>query len=254
MKNTHTFLILACTCIIISGCISSHSKLTDTGSEKNPSTNSTSINKIVRKQQIPPNFSGRWILVKALSDDPQEKLKEMKSHSGKSGKGKNMGGRQGGKGKGNGSRQGGGKKNNNSGGKGSGNGQGSFPHELRVLLNSPEVLEINHKEPLLTFITKNGRRQRVYTDFRGTSISAKMDIPQKIVTAGWENEELVIETTFDSFRLIQRYKLDAESRQLWINSIILTSSLPKKVQFNQVYKLAETNTKEEQLLDRSVND
>lgn len=254
MKNTHTFLILACTCIIISGCISSHSKLTNTRSEKNPSTNSTSINKIVRKQQIPPNFSGRWILVKALSDDPQEKLKEMKSHSGKSGKGKNMGGRQGGKGKGNGSRQGGGKKNNNSGGKGSGNGQGSFPHELRVLLNSPEVLEINHKEPLLTFITKNGRRQRVYTDFRGTSISAKMDIPQKIVTAGWENEELVIETTFDSFRLIQRYKLDAESRQLWINSIILTSSLPKKVQFNQVYKLAETNTKEEQLLDRSVND
>ncbi len=247
MKNTNTFLILACTCIIISGCTSSHSKLTDTRSENNPSTNSTSINKIVRKQQIPPNFSGRWILVKALSDDPQEKLKEMKSHSGKSGKGKNMGGRQGGKGKGNGSRQGGGKKNNNSGGKGSGNGQGSFPHELRVLLNSPEVLEINHKEPLLTFITKNGRRQRVYTDFRGTSISAKMDIPQKIVTAGWENEELVIETTFDSFRLIQRYKLDAESRQLWINSSILTSSLPKKVQFNQVYRLDETNSKEVQL-------
>ena len=245
MKNTHTFLIPACTCIIISGCISSHSKLTDTRSGNSPSTNSTSINKIVRKQQIPPNFSGQWILVKELSDDPQEKLKEIKSHSGKSGKGKNMGGKQGGKG--NGSRQGGGKKNHNSGGKGSGNGQGSFPHELQVLLNSSEVLELKHEEPLLIFITKNGRRQRIYTDFRGTSISAKTDIPQKIVTAGWENEELVIETTLDSFRLIQRYKLDAESDQLWISSVILISSLPKAVQFNQVYRLTEINAKEVQL-------
>jgi hypothetical protein len=245
MKNTHTVLILACTCIIISGCISSHSKVTESRAESNPSTNSTSINKIDRKQQIPANFSGRWILVKDLSDDPQEKLKEVKSHSGKSGKGNNTGGKQGGKGngRGQGRGQGRGKKNHNSSGKGSGSRQGSFPHELQVLLNSSEVLELKHEEPLLIFITKNGLRQHVYTDFRGTSISAKTDIPQKIVTAGWENEELVIETTFDSFRLIQRYKLYAQSRQLWISSVILISSLPKAVQFNQVYRLAETNTK-----------
>lgn len=235
MKNTLTYLILVCSCIIISGCTSSHSKLADSRLGNNLSTGSTSINKIVRKQQIPPNFSGQWILVRELSDDPMEKFKEMKPHSGKSGKGKNMGGRQGGKG--NGGRQGGGKKNYNSGGKGSGNRQDSFPHELQALLNPSEVLELKHEEPLLTFITKNGRRQRVYTDFRGASISAKADIPQKIVTAGWESEELVIETTSDSFRLIQRYKLDAESGQLWISSVILISSLPKAVQFNQVYRL-----------------
>jgi len=245
MKNIYTFLILACTCIIISGCSSSHSKLTDTRSGNSPSTNSTSINKIVRKQQIPPNFSGHWLLVKELSDDPQEKFKAIKSHSGKSGKGKDMGGRQGEKGSG--SRQGGGNKNHNSGAKASGNRQGSFPHELQVLLNSSEPLELKHEEPLLTFIKKNGYNQRVYTDFRGTSISAKTDIPQKIVTAGWEKEELVIETTLDSFRLIQRYKLYTKSRQLWISSVILISSLPKAVQFNQVYRLAETNTKKAQL-------
>jgi hypothetical protein len=242
MKNTYSIIIPAYTCIILSGCISSQPDLKDTSSENHPPTNSSTINIIVRGKQSPPNFSGRWILAKELSDDPQEKFKEIKSHSGKSGKGQKMRGEQGGQRKG--SKQGGGKKNHSSGGKR--NRQDSFPDELQVLLSSPKYLKLKHEEPILTFITKNGYNQRVYTDFRGTRISAMSGIPKKIVTAGWEKEELVIETTLDSFRLIQRYKLHTKPKQLWVSSIILISSLPKAIQFNQVYRPAETKTRKTQ--------
>lgn len=259
MKITQYYISLLCACLISAGCISSHPKVVDASTENNPDLvtdkqgqsekdspeNIAAVNKTIilelpateisSKQQTKPDLSGTWILNKELSDNPQEKFKEIKPRAGKSGG-------HGQSGKGSGGRRGGGKKNSNSGGKGGGGGRGSLPQDLQQLLNASETLELKHEEPLLTIMTKDGQRQRVFTDFRGARISASGGMHQKVITAGWESDVLVVEITTNSASLVQRYKLHTVSRQLWIRSVILISSIAKPVQFNRVYELAETKT------------
>ena len=190
-----------------------------------------------------PNLTGTWVLNADLSENPQEELKESMRQSGNSRGGKGMGGRGGGGGgehggKGNGGKRGDGNSRNKKKRR-----QGSLPQSLHALLNAPEILELNHEEPLLTFITKEGQ-EKVYTDFRSTSVSSSSKLNQKITIAGWENNVLIVENTISAGRFIQQFNLDPSSGQLWINTQIITSRLPKPVKFSRVYELLKTETEE----------
>ena len=190
-----------------------------------------------------PNLTGTWVLNADLSENPQEELKESMRQSGNSRGGKGMGGRGGGGGgehggKGNGGKRGDGNSRNKKKRR-----QGSLPQSLHALLNAPEILELNHEEPLLTYITKEGQ-EKVYTDFRSTSVSSSSKLNQKITIAGWENNVLIVENTISAGRFIQQFNLDPSSGQLWINTQIITSRLPKPVKFSRVYELLKTETEE----------
>ncbi len=118
-------------------------------------------------------------------------------------------------------------------------GHSPLPQSFRALLKASETLQFEHQDPLLTMIDKSGQ-ENVYTDFRGTSVSSSSDPNQKITIAGWENNVLVVENTINAGRYIQQFKLDSETGQLWVNTRILTSHLPKPIQFTRVYEQAKT--------------
>ena len=236
MKRPTHFFLLFCTVFIISGCVNTPPKVAATktsifGDDLNTNVNSMPL--------VKPNLTGIWILNKELSQNPQEELKESMRQSSDFKGSKSMSGRGGGKhgGKGNGERRGNGysrnKKNNLR--------HGFLPQSLQTLLNASETLELKHEEPLLIIMTKDGQ-EKVYTDFRGTNVSSSNGLNQKVTIAGWENNILVVENTINEGRFIQQFNLNSASGQLWINTVILTSHLPKPVQFNRVYELAKTAT------------
>lgn len=237
MNNAMNVLALCCASIMSVACASTHPNLVDTRTENNAGI-------AMDKPASKPNLSGTWTLNKELSDNPQEKIKESRQQAGNSKGNKGKGGGSGGGGRG--GKGGGGKRggaeNRSQANKGHGRRQARLPQELWTLLKASETMKLRHEEPLITIMTKDGQRQRIYTDFRGASISASGGMQQQVTTAGWENDILVVETTMDSGSIIQRYKLNISSRQLFVSSLILTSSLPKPVQFNRFYEVFEAKT------------
>lgn len=190
-----------------------------------------------------PNLSGFWAVNKEQSDDAREKLKEsmkdvrgMRSKSGQHGMGGGSG-RGGGSGKGGG----GGKKG---GGKRTGSGQGrsgSSLQDMLLMFDAREALEITHEDPMLLITTEDGRMQRLFTDYRGIAISASGAIRQKLSTAGWEGDILVVETTDNNgTRWIQRYQLNAQSGQLGVSNEIRLPMLEKPVRIDRVYDSVST--------------
>ena len=184
---------------------------------------------------VHPDLSGYWILNEEHSDDFQEKMQAMmKEARGKrGGKGSGMGGGsgkgQGGKGKGKG--HGGGNK------AGSGRG-GNNPglQDIQALRMARTVLDIRHRDPMFLLVTADGRTQRLFTDYRGMSISASGAIQQKLSTAGWEGSDLVVETTYNNgLRLLQRYRLEPQSKRLKVDSRIMLPSLSTPVHISDVY-------------------
>lgn len=169
------------------------------------------------EQPSKPDFSGHWIFNAKASDDPQEKLKEAMQalqQTQRSG-GRGMGGGSGRQGRGGG--KGGGQQ-----GRGSADGMGgrsAMPvGELSELMATPTRLDITHEDPLLIIADENDRRQRLFTDFRGASVSISGGAQQRVAVAGWEGDVLVVETTIRGGpRLIQRYQIDAETGQLTIS-------------------------------------
>ena len=229
IKNTSHFFLLFCIVLPLSGCINTQPKVNAINwNDQNAASSSMLL--------VKPNLTGIWVLNKDLSEKPQEELKQnmQKSKHSRGGKNKNGGGEHNGKGKG--GRQG----SNNSGNKKIKQGRGSIPQSFHALLKATESLELKHEEPLLTIITQDGQ-EKVYTDFRSSSVSSNNDPYQKITIAGWENNILVVENTVNSGRYILKFKLNSESKQLWVNTQILTSHLPKPVQFNRVYELVHTD-------------
>ena len=72
---------------------------------------------------------------------------------------------------------------------------------------------------MLLIADENDRRQRLFTDFRGASISISSSVEQRVAVAGWEETVLVVETTMPGgTRLIQRYQIDSETGQLMISA------------------------------------
>jgi len=177
-----------------------------------------------------PDFSGHWVLNIKASDDPLEKAKEamqasrqaMGGGSGGMGRGGGMGG---GKGRG-GGRQGRGGGMGGSGGLSSG--------ELSALLSPEQELHITHEDPMLLIADEHDRRQRLFTDFRGASVSANGGLQQRVAVAGWEGAVLVVETTMLGKKLVQDYQIDSGTGQLVISSVAQVSMAPP-VSYRLVY-------------------
>ncbi len=167
--------------------------------------------------QSRPDFSGLWSIDADASDDPQKKIKQAMQAMKQAG-----GGERGMRGDSGGQTRAGGKGGGHQG-RGSAGGMGGccgMPSgEIAALLSAPETLEITHDDPALLIVGGNHQRQRLFTDFRGASISAAGDPQQRVTVAGWEGVVLVVETTMNNgMRLIQRYHIDGKTGRLRISS------------------------------------
>jgi hypothetical protein len=67
--------------------------------------------------------------------------------------------------------------------------------EISALIAAAEKLDITHADPMLLIADENEQRQRLFTDFRGASVSASGGLRQRVAVAGWEGAALVVETT-----------------------------------------------------------
>jgi hypothetical protein len=183
--------------------------------------------------QSRPDFSGLWAFNAKVSDDPQEKLKvAMRTMQPAKGGGREMGGGAGRLGRGGG--MGGGRH-------GSGSleglaGRGEMPsREMSELIAATGSLDITHSDPMLLIVDGNAQRQRLYTDFRGASVSASGGLQQRVAVAGWEGAVLVVEsTTNNGLKLVQHYQIDADTGQLVISAVAHPSET-RSVSFRLVY-------------------
>lgn len=185
------------------------------------------------EQHFKPDFSGDWALNAKVSDDPLEKAKEAMQAS----KHARGGGRGAGRGGGLGGGMGGGMQDGRRGREaagGMGGGGGLSSRELAALVTPSQELHITHEDPMLLIIDEHGRRQHLFTDFRGASVSASGSLQQRVAVAGWEDGVLVVEATMIGNRLIQGYQIDAGSRQLIISSVAHLSE-SQSVSYRLVY-------------------
>lgn len=181
------------------------------------------------EQRSKPDFSGDWALNAKASDDPLEKAKEAMQASRHA--------RGGGRGSGRGGGMGGGMQDGRRGrgaAGGMGGGGGLSSGELAALVTPSQELHITHQDPMLLIIDEHGRRQHLFTDFRGASVSASGSLQQRVAVAGWEDGVLVVEATMIGNRLIQGYQIDAGSRQLIISSVAHLSE-SQSVSYRLVY-------------------
>ncbi len=187
-----------------------------------------------------PDFSGDWVLNAKASDDPLEKAREAIQASRQA-----MGGGSGGMGRGGGKGRGGmGGERQGRGGMG---GSGSLSAgELSALLAPAQALHISHQDPLLLIADENGQRQRVFTDFRGASVSANGGLQQRVSVAGWEGEALVVETTMLGKKQIQNYQIDGETGRLVISEATQISGV-QTVSCRLVYDRSKPKAEEKQV-------
>ena len=233
-KIINYFFLLFCTFFIVSGCTNTSSKQTANNMWDDPDLRNVSL--------IKPNLTGVWILNGELSDNPQAQVKKRMRKSANSGGNKSMNGRGDGDHRGNGKGNGGKQGKAYSRNKKNTLRHNALPQELHVLLIAAETLELKHEEPLLSILTKAGQEE-IYTDFRSSSVSSNHDLNQKVTIAGWENNSLVVENTLSSGRFIQQFTLDSTSGQLWIDTLITTSHLPKPLKFRRIYERINPDTK-----------
>lgn len=187
----------------------------------------------VAASHVRKDLSGSWLLDTEASDDPEKRIREaMKSMMQAGGGGRGMSGGSPGRGRGGG--MGGGQQGRGpAGGMGS---RGQRPQaELAALATTSPSLEITHEDPMLLIVHEGSRTQRLYTDFRGATVSANGGLDQRVTVAGWEGAVLVVETiTNGGLRLIQRYQMDIATDRLVIASAIHLPEL-QPVSFRLVY-------------------
>lgn len=184
----------------------------------------------VVKPQSRPDFSGHWTLDAKASDDPQERIKQAMKQARSDGQEGMRGGGMGGGGMG-GKRQGRGSQE----GKGMG-GRSEMPFDDRAaLVATAKTLDITHEDPMLLIADENDRHQRLFTDFRGISVSASGGGQPQAAVAGWEGDVLVVESRMNhGSRLIQQYRIDAETGRLMISSAVELPNL-QEATFRLVY-------------------
>lgn len=180
----------------------------------------------VAKQQSRPDFSGHWTLDAKASDDPQERIKQAMKQARSGGQGMRGGG-MGGGGMG-GKRQ----------GRGSQEGMGGSEmpfNDRAALVAAAKTLDITHEDPMLLIADENDRHQRLFTDFRGVSVSASGGDQPQAAVAGWEGDVLVVESRMNhGSRLVQQYRIDAETGRLMISSAVGLPNL-QEASFRLVY-------------------
>lgn len=169
-----------------------------------------------------PDFSGHWVLNPKASDDPIEKAKAAIEAPGQGmgAHGKGPGGGMGG-GKGRGGGMGG-----RQGRAGMGGMAPPSSAELSALLAPAQELHITHEDPMLLIADEYDRRQRLFTDFRGASVSANGGLQQRVAVAGWEGPALVVEAAMLGKKLAQSYQIDSATGQLVISSVAEVSVAP----------------------------
>ena len=98
-------------------------------------------------------------------------------------------------------------------------------------------LTIEHKEPFFTLTGSDGKTHKVYTDYRSISVSASGALNQPQMTAGWEDNVLVIETINNDskYNKIESYRLDAEKQQLHVLSEVKLPRIAQTVTIKRVY-------------------
>lgn len=128
-----------------------------------------------------PDFSGMWLLDKSASDNAEEIMKAS-LHKRKKSSSFHDGGMD----------------------------DKQPPAALTVV-----HLEIFHSDPELRIVADQSGEQTIFTDFRSTSITALGGPQQKVVIAGWESHDLVIETrTTGGSVTVQRLRLLENPRRL----------------------------------------
>jgi hypothetical protein len=176
----------------------------------------------VVKPQSRPDFSGHWTLDAKASDDPQERVRQAMKQARSGGQGMRGGGGRGGKRQGRGSQE--------------GMGGSEMPFDDRAaLVATAKTLDITHEDPMLLVVDENDRHQRLFTDFRGVSVSASGGAQPQAAVAGWEGDVLVVESRMNhGARLVQQYRIDAGTGRLMISS---AAELPNRqeVTFLLVY-------------------
>jgi len=190
------------------------------------------------------DFSGDWILNAKASDDPLEKAKEAMQASRQTRIGNSGGmGRGGGVGRDGG--MGGGRQGR--GGMGGMSGGGSlFTGELSTLLAPAQELHVSHRDPMLLIADENDRRQRLFTDFRGASVSASGGLQQQVAVAGWEGEALVVETTTLGKKMPQTYQIDGGTGRLVIFTVAQVSE-GQPISYRLVYDRLKPDPDERQV-------
>jgi hypothetical protein len=187
--------------------------------------------------QARPDFSGLWALNAQASDDPLEKLKAaMQTRQSAMGGGRGMRGGSGGQGRGGGMGGGMGGGRHGPGSPEGMAGRGEMPfHEMSALIAVTGSLDITHADPMLLIVDESQQRQRLFTDFRGASVSASGGLRQRVAVAGWEGTVLVVESTMsDDLKLVQHYQINADTGQLVISAVAHPSEA-RPVPFRLVY-------------------
>ena len=109
--------------------------------------------------------------------------------------------------------------------------------DLSTLLATAQELHITHQDPMLLIADENDQIQRLYTDFRGASVSASGGLRQRVAVAGWEEGGLVVETTMIGKKLLQGYRIDGDTGQLVISTtanISATQPLAYRLVYDRV--------------------
>ena len=97
-------------------------------------------------------------------------------------------------------------------------GEGPSASEIAELVAVPKRLDITHDDPLLVLADEHDRQQRLFTDFRGASVSVS-EGPQRVAVAGWEGPVLVVESRLsEGSKWIRQYRLDAETDRLMVST------------------------------------
>lgn len=161
--------------------------------------------------QSRPDLSGRWLLDPKASDDPRERIRQATKQAMGGGPGMRGGmGRGGGMG---GGRQGGGP----AGGM-AGRDEGPSSGEIAELVAVAKTLDITHEDPLLVLADEHDREQRLFTDFRGASVSLSGE-PRRVAVAGWEGPVLVVESRLnEGSKCVRQYRIDAETGRLMVST------------------------------------
>lgn len=159
-----------------------------------------------RRAMERPNFTGIWLLDTSAGDDPDTLVNASIARPNKPSFPRGAGMPGPGPGTGN---------------KGFGpppaGGMGEARGSVKPPINGlwTEHLEIHHSEPELILIADQTDEQRILTDYRRSIISRLGGIEQMEVTAGWQNDVLVIEIHSPTGDIIaQRLRLLEDPRRL----------------------------------------